>query len=105
MKLPWSTSEYEPLSRSDLEGPATLEKRVRVAATMATMARDANMQGRVPVCNMETIRLVLTMSEDQWQEALPELRSVLQHSPGYDTEDGRKRFRQTIQAQARGAEE
>lgn len=94
MKLPWSTSEYEPLSRSDLEGPATLEKRVRVAATLVTMARDANIQGRAMVFNMETIRLVLTMSEDWWQAVLPELRLVLPHSPGYDTEDGRKRFKQ-----------
>jgi len=94
MKLPWSAREYEPLRPSDLsDEPPTADTRVRVAAAMATASRDANIQGESPPFNMETIRLVLTMSDDQWRLFLPELRIAAKHLR-YDLEDGEKRFKQ-----------
>lgn len=95
MKLPWSEKEYTSLQPTDLDGSApTTESRIRVAAAIATKIRDANMTRGRSLLNAETVRLVLTMDEEDWKANAPQLKSVL-GDVGYDTVSGRVRFDQT----------
>jgi hypothetical protein len=98
MKLPWSTSEYTPLEPTDLDGSApTPEARIRVAAALATMIRDANIvRGGAPPAgapNAETVRLFLTMPEAEWQRNASQLKMLL-GDYGYDIVSGEERFNQ-----------
>lgn len=96
MKLPWSTEEYTPLEETDLDGSVpTPEARIRVAAAIATRIRDANIvrEGRpyAGAPNAETVRVVLTMNDAEWQRNASGLKMLLDGT-GYDTAEGEKRF-------------
>lgn len=97
MLLPWSEDEYTPLLPTDLDGsPPTPEERIRVAAAVATKMRDFNILRGDSVrvgLNNETVRLVLTMPDEEWKKNATLLRDLLGNR-GYDTVSGEKRFEQ-----------
>lgn len=101
MKLPWSKGEYQKLDPHDfLPTPApTAEQRLRVAAALATYARDGQLTGAHPLPNMETIRAILVMDAEAWARDIGELRQILSV---YDAEDPKKRFDQMVRASTRG---
>jgi len=101
MKLPWKRSTYTMLEPTDLDPtPAPTDaQRIRVAAALATVLRDANMQD-VPSNgpNAETIRSVLVMSAKAWARDIESVRrAMLTH---YDAEDPLVRFDQIRAAYA-----
>lgn len=95
MKNTWE-KEYVKLESSDLELPVTPEKRVRVAAAVATMCRDAAMfGGRGSGPNAETIRGILVMSEEEWERDVigGDLEKVI---TAFDPVNPKKRWEQTV---------
>lgn len=95
--LPWSTSEYEQLQPGDLAPvPApTPEQRVRVAAALATVMRDAAMTGQNsgPCPNAEVIRAVLIMDAAAWASDIGALQQAFA-TLAYDPVDPKARFNQ-----------
>lgn len=92
-KLPWSTSSYKKLEPGDLlpTPPPTPEQRLRVAAAIATVIRDARMTRKEPGPNAETIRAVLVMDAKAWERDAPSLAKGIWF---YDDEDPKVRFEQ-----------
>jgi hypothetical protein len=91
-KLPWNTSEYHRLDPDDFSpSPPTPERRIRIAAALATYMRDANMLGWPPKGNVETIRAVLTMDNAAWARDIGSIRGVVD---SYDAVDPKVRFEQ-----------
>ena len=90
---------YEHLAPEDFELPVTPEKRIRVAAAVATVIRDTNLfgGGPGPGPNAETIRAILTMGEDEWALDVPSLANVLKT---FDPVSARDRFDQMKSRQA-----
>ncbi len=99
-KLPWSTSDYKKLLPTDLSGARpTPEERIRVAAVLTTICRDASVCGREYPFGMETLRCMLTMSDEEWVKRVPEVRLALSgFNQEYDTEEGEVRFNQVMAA-------
>jgi hypothetical protein len=93
-KLPWDTNEYKKLDPADLKPfPApTPEQRVRVAAALATRARDCHMLGEDGAPNVEVVRAVLMMDAKAWAR---DIGSVAKIVTAYDDEDPKTRWEQT----------
>lgn len=93
MKLPWETSSYVKLEPGDLAPtPApTPEQRIRVAAALATVLRDARMTGEETPVNGETIRGVLVEDAAAWARDIGSVARVLD---AYDATDPLERFEQ-----------
>lgn len=95
--LPWQRSEYVALEPHDLDPtPAPTDaQRIRVAAALATVMRDANMTGQRSVLNAEVIRGVLVMDAEAWARDIAVAREFISH---YDMVDPKQRFEQTKKA-------
>ena len=102
-ELPWSRETYKALDRGDLDPvPAPTDaQRLRVAATVATLIRDAVMTGREPPTNAEAVRGILTMSPEAWKRDIWSLAQLPTADLRYDTEDPYLRFQQTQNAWGR----
>src|SRR5262245_52649541 len=90
-RLPWSAGEYQHLEPGDLDPslPPTPEKRVRIAAALATEMRDAAILGTACIINAEAIRAVLVMDEDTWARDIGKLKGACSR---FDAVDPRRRF-------------
>jgi len=96
-KLPWKRSEYTKLTDSDFLSPPTPERRIRIAAALATDMRDRAMLGFDPCGNFETLRGVLTMGEREWErDVVPLKDELLREGLGFDTVDPKQRYLQCV---------
>jgi len=93
--LPWNTDAYLPLAPGDLDPtPLTPERRIRIAAALATMMRDERMIDGPQVVSAEVIRAVLTMTDEAWARDCSQLQGFVKY---YDPVDPKVRFEQTRQ--------
>lgn len=92
-KLPWKASEYVLLSPDDLKPtpPPTDAQKLRVAAALATLARDNAMTGKEPPINSEAIRAILVATPETWARDISHVAQVV---AAYDPVDPKKRFEQ-----------
>jgi hypothetical protein len=94
-RLPWSSDSYRLLDPADLKPvPApTPEQRVRVAAALATLIRDARMLGKDAnaIPNSEAIRAVLVMDAEAWARDIVTIARIV---TAYDDKDPKLRFEQ-----------
>ena len=102
-RMPWPFESYTLLEPNDLdETPPSPEQRIRVATALLTYIRDANMLGKDPGINAETVRAVLVMDVESWKREISQIRDFLETSWAakrrYDAVDPHTRFEQTRKA-------
>jgi hypothetical protein len=86
---------YEELVAEDFRCPPTADTRRRVAAALATEMRDAAMLGKDPVGNFETLRAVLTATDEVWlRDIVPMQEAALEARWAFDTIDPFIRYKQ-----------
>lgn len=93
---PWAR-EYKMIASGDLDPklPPTPEKRIRIAAWLATGIRDQSMFGVEFGANAETIRAILVEPDVRWARNMEMLAMARREQVrSYDPVDGETRFLQ-----------
>lgn len=108
MRKAWDNESYTALEPGDLDPtPPTAERRVRVAAMLATMMRDRAMGLRsadsMPDVNGEMIRAILVMDDEAWARDIGGLQEQIREHL-FDAVPPLERFKQIQAAFAQAAQ-